>query len=295
MSTPLFSIIVPIFNRQELLNRCLMSVLQQSFSDLELIVVDDGSTDRSIEVAQSIKDNRIKIFRQGNAGVSAARNLGAKNASGKWLIFLDSDDELVENALAGIAGDLKNEDTCYCYSAIFVWPDGTTKIAAPRKLGAMHKHTVGLFLAGAFVIDRSLFLRIGGYDQNFFFGENDELGLRIVTFGKVVARDTLLLRAYRVAPSDKNKKYKREKIAKTLEHYIDKYRAELETVGTQELMNINNRLAVCYFIMNKTSEAKKLLLDNFKKFRRFKSLRILLMIVFMPAVYRKYLIRMGFQ
>ncbi len=90
----LVSIIVPVYNSGEFLKRCLESCLRQDFSDLELIVVDDGSTDNSYEIASDFaeRDSRLHLYRQDNSGASAARNRGLDVASGDYVMFVDSDD-----------------------------------------------------------------------------------------------------------------------------------------------------------------------------------------------------------
>ena len=79
------------------------SVLSQSLADLELIVVDDGSTDGSVRLVESFHDERIRLIRQKNGGPGVARNTGAKSAKGEWILFLDADDELAEGALEHLA------------------------------------------------------------------------------------------------------------------------------------------------------------------------------------------------
>lgn len=90
-----FSIILPTYNRAHLISNSIKSVLNQSFDDWELIIVDDGSTDNTKELISSFikKDSRIKYFVQENSERSKARNNGIKNASGEWICFLDSDDK----------------------------------------------------------------------------------------------------------------------------------------------------------------------------------------------------------
>ena len=97
---PFISIIIPLYNKKSIVSRSIQSVLGQSYQDLELIVVDDGSTDGSVAVMEQIKDKRIRLIRQENGGPSKARNIGTKNAKGDWIIFLDADDEMTEGALA---------------------------------------------------------------------------------------------------------------------------------------------------------------------------------------------------
>ena len=88
------SVIIPVYNTERFLPRCIESVLSQSFSDFELLLIDDGSTDSCSAIcnAYSEKDNRVLVFHQDNSGVSSARNLGLDHAQGEWVTFIDSDD-----------------------------------------------------------------------------------------------------------------------------------------------------------------------------------------------------------
>lgn len=102
---PLFSIIIPCYNQAHFLPDCLESLLQQSFSDWEAIVINDGSTDATSEVAKSYenRDVKIKLVEKENGGLSSARNFGIQSAQGNRLIFLDADDYLYPNCLFEIS------------------------------------------------------------------------------------------------------------------------------------------------------------------------------------------------
>jgi glycosyltransferase involved in cell wall biosynthesis len=88
----MFSVIIPLYNKADYIAKSISSVLNQTFTDFELIIVDDGSTDNSLEIVESFNDERIKIFTQKNSGVSVARNNGVKNAKYDYIAFLDADD-----------------------------------------------------------------------------------------------------------------------------------------------------------------------------------------------------------
>ena len=90
------SIIVPIYNKEKYLEKCLDSILGQTYRDLEIILVDDGSTDNSLAICQRYaeKDLRIKIYHKPNGGVSSARNLGLEKSTGTLISFADPDDSL---------------------------------------------------------------------------------------------------------------------------------------------------------------------------------------------------------
>jgi len=95
---PLVSVVIPVFNRESFIERAVNSVLNQTYWNFELIVVDDGSTDNTVKRLKNYVDN-IKILYQSNKGVSAARNLGVKFSKGKYIAFLDSDDEWLPEKL----------------------------------------------------------------------------------------------------------------------------------------------------------------------------------------------------
>ncbi len=103
-----FSIIVPVYNSECYLKECIDSTLTQSYSDFELILVDDGSIDASGIICDEYAelDSRIKVFHKENGGVSSTRNLGLDNASGDWIVFLDADDTLHKCALECIKNEI---------------------------------------------------------------------------------------------------------------------------------------------------------------------------------------------
>ena len=92
----MISVIIPVYNTRQYLSACLDSLLAQTYADLELLFIDDGSTDGSSELLDSFaeKDSRIRVIHQENGGVCAARNRGIAEARGAWLSFIDSDDTL---------------------------------------------------------------------------------------------------------------------------------------------------------------------------------------------------------
>ncbi len=94
MNTPLISIIIPVYNIERYLRTCIDSILQQSFRNFELILVDDGSTDSSGAICDfySQADSRVVSFHKKNEGVSVARNYGIDKAQSDWICFIDSDD-----------------------------------------------------------------------------------------------------------------------------------------------------------------------------------------------------------
>lgn len=119
-SSPLISIIVPVYNVQRYLPRCLDSILKQSFPSVEVICVNDGSTDESAlilaEYEKKYRDNLRVIF-QKNQGLSSARNRGIEAAKGQWLMFVDSDDYVAENFLTQLAKHIRPNLDLICWGA----------------------------------------------------------------------------------------------------------------------------------------------------------------------------------
>ena len=132
MIDPEISVIIPFYNRKETLRRSVASVLKQTFSNLELILVDDGSTDGSIETLGDLNDARLVVITQKNQGACQARNAGIFAARGKYIAFQDSDDVWRPDKLEKQITELKrtNSDVCFCRfqrhdtsgASIDVWP-----------------------------------------------------------------------------------------------------------------------------------------------------------------------------
>ncbi len=125
---PLISVIVPVYNVEKYLPKCIQSILEQSYTNLEIILVDDGSSDNSLKICNEFacKDNRIKVFSKENGGQSTARNFGLSIASGKYIGFIDSDDYVDANMYQALYESLYRNDcdiaTCARYN---VFEDGT--------------------------------------------------------------------------------------------------------------------------------------------------------------------------
>lgn len=182
----LISVIIPTYNRSTVLQRAIDSVLAQSFTHFELIIVDDGSDDNTHELLLSLIDSqKIKYFKQNNLGVSAARNLGAKNANGDYLAFLDSDDEWLPNKLAIQNDYLSNFPDLQIVYTDEIWIRNGKKVNQK----AIHKKSGGrIFLAclqqcliapSSVLIKKSLFDSLNGFDESFVVCEDYDLWLKI--------------------------------------------------------------------------------------------------------------------
>ena len=129
------SVIIPVYNRASFLHRCLDSICNQTYTDLEIITINDGSTDNSLEILTSFasKDKRIKIISQENMGVTACRNTGIGISTGKYLGFVDSDDYIDINFYEKLYQTLKkaNADYVMCMTKRFRDQSETYRILPP--------------------------------------------------------------------------------------------------------------------------------------------------------------------
>jgi glycosyltransferase involved in cell wall biosynthesis len=176
---PDFSIIIPSFNRANKLPKAINSVLNQTFSNWELIVVDDGSTDQTRNIVKlNLDGQKVKYVYQAHSGVSDARNVGLNLASADYIIFLDSDDELSPNLLEDLMEHKYNN-----FDIIF-WEvkknlGDKIQIWKPRKLEKIYNYIRGSFLSGSLCYRKEILLKAGGFDPLLSFGENYELGMRV--------------------------------------------------------------------------------------------------------------------
>jgi glycosyltransferase involved in cell wall biosynthesis len=126
LNTPSVSIVIPLYNKARHIARAIQSALNQTYSDYELVIVDDGSTDDGVKVTEAIRDPRIRLISQANAGVSAARNRGIAESRADLIAFLDADDEWLPGHLETIKRLSEKYPDCGAYSTAYriVAPDG---------------------------------------------------------------------------------------------------------------------------------------------------------------------------
>ncbi|HEM2541091.1 TPA: glycosyltransferase family 2 protein [Streptococcus suis] len=130
------SVIVPVYNVDIYLKECLNSIISQTYTNLEIILIDDGSTDLSLEICREYieKDERIKLFTLDHQGVSTARNLGIQNSTSKYLLFVDSDDVIETNLVELLYDNMQknNSDLSGCLLSTFVRNKETLEVMRPR-------------------------------------------------------------------------------------------------------------------------------------------------------------------
>lgn len=173
----MISIIIPLYNKEKTILRCLNSVLGQTYKEFEVIIVDDGSVDNGVSIIEnSISDKRVKIIKQKNGGVSKARNTGAKAANGNWLVFLDADDYWLPDFLLRMhdaANNHKGFSLIQCASFVY---DEINDIVHTDLMIDKSYHKIVLFNffrsletaphIGASLISRTDFKESGGFNED---------------------------------------------------------------------------------------------------------------------------------
>lgn len=169
MSKDLVSVIIPTYNRSKMLIKAITSVQKQTYKNIEIIVVDDGSTDDTKRVVKKINDKRVKYFYKRNGGPSASRNLGLKHSKGEFITFLDDDDEYIPGKIEKQVSFLqKNPQLGFCYSNMIV----VYKNQRSLLLNETKKNTyINLLLdgTGSFVTTQTIFIRRKVYTKVGFF------------------------------------------------------------------------------------------------------------------------------
>ena len=137
MSDSLISVIVPVYNSELTLNRCIDSLLGQTYRNFELLLINDGSNDRSGEICDEYarKDSRVKVFHKENGGVSSARNVGLDNARGEWVTFVDSDDWVEDTYLDNYSINDNNSIDLICQGYITTKPVFLYGYHSPKENG----------------------------------------------------------------------------------------------------------------------------------------------------------------
>lgn len=128
------SIIVPVYNTEQFLHQCIESIINQTYKNIEIILIDDGSTDKSGKICDeyAANDNRIKTIHNINSGVSIARNIGLDNAKGKYITFIDSDDYVEKNYIETLVNAIETNNAELAICGIKEITDKITKVRKPR-------------------------------------------------------------------------------------------------------------------------------------------------------------------
>jgi len=194
------SVIIPTYNRYDVLKRAIKSVLAQSYQNFELIVIDDGSSDNTPKIQKEFPN--IRYFHQINKGVSSARNLGIEKASYDWVVFLDSDDEWMEEKLQlQVDFHRQHQDILMSYTDELWIRDGV-EVKVPKKFkkygGFIFDRCLShcIIAPSATMIHRKLLDKVGVFDENLEVCEDYDLWLRVSKEYEIGLVDKKLITKY---------------------------------------------------------------------------------------------------
>ncbi len=182
---PRFSVVIPTFNRGEAIRSTIDAVLGLDFDSYEVIIVDDGSTDDTADRLAAVSDERVRVVRRANGGISAARNTGVDAASGEYVVPLDDDDVPDASWLRSFDETIRNTEASFVSCGCRIVEAATGAVVdevLPDWLGPDYANYDALLLAGAFAVRREIYLAVGGFAEGLQCSHQTEFGLRVLPY-----------------------------------------------------------------------------------------------------------------
>ncbi|MFV0186645.1 glycosyltransferase [Empedobacter falsenii] len=243
------SVVLPVYNGELYLKDAISSILNQTFNDFEFIIINDGSTDNSLNIINSFDDNRIVLIDQQNQGLAKSLNNGLKKAKGKYIARMDADDIALPNRferqiqylkenpnikLLGTAIDMIDKDGNIIATDVPYTGDAFLKKFL-KKVGNPFKHPTVIF-------DREIALKVGGYNENIGkYFEDYFLWNEIAHYGDIEILNEVLLK-YRVTPGSIMSSVKSNDFSKFMVHIINKRSfTEKDFFEMNRIKNIDNK------------------------------------------------------
>ena len=179
-SDPLVTVVIPTYNRAGLVVRAVRSALESGSDDARVIVVDDASTDDTLQRLADVEDDRLQVLTQTRGGAPVARNRGAAAADTPWLLFLDSDDELLRDGLGHLTCCLVPDVGLASGDQLRKHRDGSVTRAGPWDLSFLSPGATALLGSGTYAVSTQLFLAVGGFDADLASAQHTDLAFRLV-------------------------------------------------------------------------------------------------------------------
>lgn len=249
----LVSVIIPTYNREKLLRKTLKSVINQKYRPLEILVIDDGSTDNTEDVVNSVTGEGFSItyIRQANAGAAAARNNGIKASSGDLIQFLDSDDLLDPQKIARQVKFLSGHpDIDVVYGD---WLQGEDLSSAATKSAMQHPDMITALLAGhwhpnfSYLFRRDVVMKAGLWDEKQGINDDFDFALRVALVSSQIEYLEGVTGLYRWHPYERLSRQSNIENAKCTFRILDKIDAIHQTTGKLDCAERRRALADCYW------------------------------------------------
>lgn len=241
------SVVIPLHNKEECIERCIKSVLNQKFKDFELIIVDDGSTDKSIHRVKNFDDSRIRLYAQANGGAASARNLGILKSKSDYIAFLDADDEW---------GDEHLETMHSLYQAVpqaVLFGTAYQRVSSGRIIKQVQckgmdtespiitdyveafSKTMPLSNSSSTVVKRDVLLEIGGFPTTPRFFEDWNVWLKAAMVGVAAYSPSVTASIHMDASNRSQADYSPEKKIFSIEYLDDSLRSFSKQKGVSEV------------------------------------------------------------
>jgi glycosyltransferase involved in cell wall biosynthesis len=284
MFSPLVSIIVPCYNQAHFLNECLNSLVKQTFTNWECIIVDDGSTDQTVVVAKNFcdRDPRFHYHRQLNKGLSGARNTGIKSANGSYLNFLDSDDALYPKALECLVKEIQNDPSLVMVYGGYKGSKETLTSIVKTAISDFDSSRMDFYpylCAGnalpvhAALVKKEVIDQIGLFDENLKSCEDWDFWLRLArTTNRVkVIRKPVVV--YRITSNSMTRNVKTffdagitviertNQVDERVRHPLEKYKEGYAAAYNNTLISWYAKCMGLYLAQHRVDEAKHLLME----------------------------------
>lgn len=258
---PFISVVIPVYNRADIINRTIDSVLNQSYTQFEIIIVDDGSKDNVLASLSLYNDSRINYIKHPtNLGATVARNTGIKAAKGEWIAFLDSDDIWISSKLEEQVKEIPHITDEYavihCGLQYVDFHSGKflTQRTSRGNINEIVRYNIGIIpQTSTWLIRKEVLLNVGPFDENMPAHQESELGLRIAQLYKFWLIDKILVYVT----------MNHNQIRSNKESYILAKKLILEKhsklLSNDLIYNFNNIIAGYYLVRKDFNHAKKYL------------------------------------
>lgn len=196
---PFISVVIPLYNKERDIKNTLDSVFAQSFTDFDVIVVNDGSIDKGPKIVQSIKDKRLHYYSTPNQGAAKARNYGVSKSNSKYIAFIDADDYWYPNHLTGLIETIKTCHSCRWFASAYEL-NHNSRLTLPMKSPPMQNGSnwIGVIdnyfdnswqdsmaCTSSVCLEKSFFAELGGFNSKFDTGQDTDLWIRSALMSKL--------------------------------------------------------------------------------------------------------------
>lgn len=252
MDDILISIVIPLYNKEEYIGRCLDSIFCQNNEHIEIIVVDDGSTDKGCNIVENYKYNNLRLIRKKNGGVSSARNRGIQEAKGNWIIFMDADDYFLNDAFLILFNSIHKYEDYYVLIADFktINENGNETSSIKYKSDKIISCPLKALWyrnfysrPGNTVIRKDAFDIVGKYDEHISYNEDLEFSIRLLSYYKPVILSKKIM-AYVKTPgsaSSFSHPYEKDFVSRIPYHSLNSKWEKLLTYNVCQFYKKNNK------------------------------------------------------